>query len=103
MAQTNGYKGERICAGVGTIKVRRVTDGLHIASYAAEYMGNGNKQEAVNSLHQSLLSVVYRRYNRQEYMVFDENFCVQEHVVKHKYGTVISLIGFLSNIYPWLC
>lgn len=102
MAQTNGYKGERICAGVGIIQVRRISDGLHIGGYAAEYMGNGNKQKAINNLHESLLNIVSRRYDRNQFTVFGENFCVQEHIVKHKYGTVIALIGFLNNIYPLL-
>lgn len=102
MAQTNGYRGELICAGVGTIQVKRIADGIHIAGYAAEYMGNGSTQEAVKSLHKSLLSVVYRRYNSHQFMVFDERFCVQEHLVRHRYGSVIALIGFLSNIYPML-
>jgi arginine decarboxylase len=101
MARADGYRGERICAGVGRIQVKRI-DGIHIAGYAAEYMGNGDEQEARKSLHASLKSIVFRRYCPSEYVVFDEKFCIQEHLVKNKYGTVVALIGFLSNIYPLL-
>lgn len=99
MARADGYRGERICAGIGRIQVKRI-DGIHIGGYAAEYMGNGDEQEAKKSLHASLMAVVSRRYRPSEHVVFDEKFCIQEHLVKNKYGTVIVLIGFLSNVYP---
>lgn len=102
MAQVNGFKGEHICAGVGRIQVRRNYDGLHIAGYAAEYMGNGNEQEAKRSLRESLINVVFRRYNPNNFTVFDEKLLIQEHTVTHRYGTVITAIGFLNNIYPML-
>ncbi|MDD2234502.1 MAG: pyruvoyl-dependent arginine decarboxylase [Desulfitobacteriaceae bacterium] len=101
MARADGYRGERICAGIGRIQVRRI-DGIHIGGYVAEYIGNGDEQEAKKSLHTSLMGIVSRRYSPGEYVVFDEKFCIQEHQVKNKYGTAIVLIGFLSNVYPLL-
>lgn len=100
MAQVNGYKGERICAGVGRIQVRRNYDGLYIAGYAAEYIGDGDEQVAKRSLHESLLSMVFRRFNSHDVTVFNERLCIQEHMIKHRYGTVIAVIGFLNSIYP---
>ncbi|WP_434510142.1 pyruvoyl-dependent arginine decarboxylase [Desulfitobacterium sp. AusDCA] len=102
LAQVNGVKGEHICAGIGKIEVKRNYDGLHIAGYAAEYMGNGNEQEAKRSLHESLINIVLRRYNPKDFSVFGEKFCIQDNTVKNKYGTVIAAIGFLTNIYPML-
>jgi arginine decarboxylase len=100
IAQTNGYKGDRICAGLGRIFVRRISDKKPIVGYAAEYVGNGDKDEARRLLHKSLINIFLRRYDPGEYEVYGERFCIQEHIVKNKYGTVISVIGFLSYIYP---
>lgn len=102
IAQTNGCKGERICAGIGRVHVRRNYDGMHVAGYAAEYMGNENEEEARKHLHASLIAVAGRRYDLKEYTLFGEKLCVQEHIIEHKHGTVIAAVGFLSYIYPVL-
>lgn len=46
ISQANGYQGDRICAGVGIVQVRRLADGRHMAGYAAEYIGNADKEGA---------------------------------------------------------
>ncbi len=102
IAQANGHKGERICAGVGRILVRRNIDGLKIGGFAAEYMGDGNEDDARRELHIALTEIFNRRYDTTQYSIFNEKFCVQEHVVRHRYGTAIALIGFVSYIYPVL-
>ncbi|EPZ48287.1 pyruvoyl-dependent arginine decarboxylase [Alicyclobacillus acidoterrestris] len=100
ISQANGYQGDRICAGVGIVQVRRLADGRHMAGYAAEYIGNADKEGAKKFLHNSLVHEFTRRYDPAQYSLFDEKFCIQEHVVQHKYGTAIALIGFVTYIYP---
>lgn len=102
IAQMNGKKGERVCAGVGRVHVRRKYDGALMGGYVAEYMGNDTQQHAKGYLHNSLLAVVSRRYNLDKYGMYDEKLVIQEHLIQHKYGTAIALIGFLSYIYPIL-
>jgi len=100
ISQANGYQGDRICAGVGIVQVRRNYDGQLIASYAAEYIGNADEEGAKKFLHNSLVHEFLRRYDSKEYTLYDERFCVQEHEVKNKYGTCIAVIGFVTYIYP---
>ncbi len=100
IAQMNGKRGERVCAGIGRVHVRRKYDGVLMGGYVAEYKGNDSELQAKEYLHNLLAAVVNRRYNPEEYALYDEKMVIQEHVIKHKYGTVIALIGFLSYIYP---
>ena len=102
IAQMNGKRGERVCAGVGRVHVRRKLDGALMGGYVAEYKGNDTRQQANGYLHNSLLAVVSRRYNLKEYEICNEKLVIQEHLIQHKYGTAIALIGFLSYIYPIL-
>ncbi|MCY0875827.1 MAG: pyruvoyl-dependent arginine decarboxylase [Firmicutes bacterium] len=102
ISQCNGHQGDHICAGVGTIRVTRISDGQAMASYAAEYTGRANESGAKAFLHESLMHEFLRRYDPHAYALSDEHFCVQEHVVQHRHGTVIALIGFITYIYPVL-
>lgn len=100
ISQMNGYQGDRICAGVGIVQVRRNYDGRLITNYAAEYIGNADEEGAKKFLHNSLVHEFLRRYDPRDYSMSNEKFCVQEHVVQNKYGTAIALIGFVTYIYP---
>lgn len=100
VAQANDYKGERVCAGMGTLHARRISDGAYVAGYLAEYLFNGDEKEAQSSLHAYLLDEFGRLYNTKEYEYYDEKFCIQEHTIQHNLGTAIAAIGFVSYIYP---
>ncbi|WEG12192.1 pyruvoyl-dependent arginine decarboxylase [Pullulanibacillus sp. KACC 23026] len=102
ISQMNGYEGDRLCAGVGLVQVKRSYDGKLISNYAAEYIGNADEEVAKKCLHRSLTHEFTRRYDPREYYMDQEKHCIQVHEVQHRYGTAIALIGFVTYIYPVL-
>lgn len=100
LVQTDGNKGQRICAGIGLLQVRKISDGLPLGGYAAEYSGNGNENEAKQALHAYLTEQFKRRFDPQKCEFFNEKFCIQEHTIQHAFGTALAVIGFVSYIYP---
>lgn len=102
MASVNGRQGDHLCAGVGTIQVRRRSDGMYLGGFAAEYRGHASTVEAREILHQSLIGIVLRRYSPQDVEWFNEKFYIQDVVVKKKFGTVLSALCFITYLYPIL-
>lgn len=102
ISQMNGYEGDRLCAGVGIVQVRRRYDGQLISNYAAEYIGYADEAGAQKFLHRSLTHEFARRYDPREYYMENEKHCIQVHEVEHRYGTCIAVIGFVTYIYPIL-
>ena len=100
MASINGYQYDHLCAGVGRIQVRRKSDGFHIGGFAAEYEGHAPKGKAKESLHNSLMGIVERRYNLDDYEWFDERFDIVHFDVQKKFGTALAVIGFVTYVYP---
>lgn len=100
MANINGRQGDRLCAGVGRIQVRRKSDGAHIGGFAAEYEGHASSKHAQEIVHQSLLGICERRYNPKEFEWFDQRFTIRDEIVTKKWGTILAVMGFVSYIYP---
>lgn len=104
MASVNGHMGERLCAGVGRVKVRRKSDCVYVGGYAAEYEGFADEATAKKILHKSLMGIVKRRNehrpDKDEIEPFDERITVRECFVEKNYGTVLVAICFVSYIYP---
>lgn len=69
MATINGYQYDHLCAGVGRIQVKKKSNGLHVGGFAAEYEGHASKEKAKEILHSSLMGIVNRRYNPDDYDV----------------------------------
>ena len=106
MASVNGHIGERLCAGVGTIQVRRKSDGKHIGGFAAEYEGYADEKTANTILKGSLRGIVERRNKSlgdgDQLIPFDEKTYVKDFFVEENYGTVLVAICFVNYIYPLL-
>jgi arginine decarboxylase len=106
MASVNGHLGERLCAGVGTIQVRRESDGKHIGGFAAEYEGYADEKTANKILKRSLRGIVERRNKSlgddDQLIPFDEKTHVKDFFVEENYGTVLVAICFVNYIYPLL-
>ncbi len=100
MANLNGRQGDRLCAGVGRIHVRKKSDGVVIGGFAAEYEGHAQTDQAREILHGSLMGIFERRYSDDQYECFDEQFTIRDEVVAKKWGTIIAVMGFVSYIYP---
>jgi len=104
MASVNGHMGERLCAGVGRIQVRKKSDCAHIGGFAAEYEGFADKETAEKILHDSLMGIVDRRNKHRSDSDKLEPFCekinVEECFVKKNYGTVLVAICFMDYIFP---
>ena len=106
MASVNGHLGERLCAGVGTIQVKKKSDGVHVGGFAAEYQGYSDEKSATTILHRSLKGIVNRRNEflgeDEKLESFDEQLHVQDFFVEKNYGTVLVAICFVTYLYPLL-
>jgi arginine decarboxylase len=104
MASVNGHLGERLCAGVGTVQVKRKSDDVHIGGFAAEYEGYADTESATKVLHGSLKGIVERRNtilsDDDRLVPFDEKIYVKDFFVEKNYGTVLVAICFIYYIYP---
>lgn len=109
MASVNGVKDNVLCTGVGRIFVKRKSDGKYIGGFAAEYEkvhkeSNVTIEEAEKiadeMLHLSLMGIVNRRYNSDEYEFSGETHKVNCFKVKNKFGTCLVALCWVSYIYP---
>ena len=100
MANINGKKHDHLCAGIGRIQVRRKADGVHIGGFAAEYEGHARGENAREALHESLMGIFARRYDPNKYEYFDEKFTVRDFVIKNDWGTAITVLAFVTYIFP---
>ncbi|XP_024517827.1 uncharacterized protein LOC112341617 [Selaginella moellendorffii] len=100
MASMNGVKGDRITAGVARIQIRRKRDNAVIGGYAAEYSGHARESEARRILQKDLEGIFKRRFDQEDYEVFEEDFMIQESEVEQGFGTALAAICFVTYVEP---
>jgi pyruvoyl-dependent arginine decarboxylase len=118
-AQANGKRGSRISAAVITTSV---TDprGKYLGGFACEYSGSGTKEDAEQSLLQSIVGMIERRgygvmKESGKMQVYKDNVTdngykihpgknfVYEYLdVKEEHGSVFTAICFVSYRFPTL-
>jgi arginine decarboxylase len=100
MAKMNGTLGDRISAGVARMQVRRKKDGLHIGGFAAEYEGHASAEVMCDILKSDLQNIFDRRYNSDEYEIFDTQFTTRTAEITKGFGTVLASICFITYLQP---
>jgi pyruvoyl-dependent arginine decarboxylase len=114
-AQSNGRRGSKISAAVMTTTIVD-PKGRYLGGFACEYSGSGTKQEAENSLAESIAGMIKRRgygnikgetklykdnitdtgYKIHPGKIFEYEFLD----VKEEHGSVFTAICFVSHKYP---
>jgi arginine decarboxylase len=116
-AQSNGRKGTKISAAVMTTTIED-PKGKYLGGFACEYSGSGTREEAENSLAESISGMIKRRGygnikgNTKMYKdnITDTGYKIHpgkvfeyEYIdVKEEHGSVLVAICFVSYKYPTL-
>ena len=116
-AQSNGRKGSKVSAAVMTTTIED-PKGKYLGGFACEYSGSGTREEAENSLAESISGMIKRRgygnikgdtkmykdnitdtgYKIHPGKVFEYEYLD----VKEEHGSVLVAICFVSHRYPTL-
>eukprot|EP00898_Chlorokybus_atmophyticus_P007004 jgi/Chlat1/7304/Chrsp58S06931 len=100
MAKMHGNFGERISAGVGRMHVRRKKDGFHIGGYAAEYRGHAPVDKVKEVLREDLQGIFSRRFNNDDYEMFDVKLDTIEGEIQQNYGSCLVALCFFTYLLP---
>jgi arginine decarboxylase len=100
MANVNGKQGETITAGIITADIHLTSDGSHLGGFVCEYQGKEPEEIAKQTLHDSMHGLVDRRFDSNEVKVSNIEYHIKSLDVKKKFGTVISLVGYVSYMFP---
>ena len=114
-AQSNGRRGSKVSAAVMTTTIED-PKGNYLGGFACEYSGSGTKEEAENSLGQSIAGMIKRRgYGniKGETQMYKDNitdtgykihpgkvFEYEYLDVKAEHGSVLVALCFVSHRYP---
>jgi arginine decarboxylase len=114
-AQSNGRRGTKVSAAVMTTTVED-PKGKYLGGFACEYSGSGTKEDAENSLGQSIAGMIQRRgYGniKGETKMYKDNitdtgykihpgkiFEYEYLDIKEEHGSVLVAICFVSHRYP---
>jgi arginine decarboxylase len=114
-AQSNGRRGTKVSAAVMTTTIED-PKGKYLGGFACEYSGSGTKEDAENSLGQSIAGMIKRRgYGniKGETQMYKDNitdtgykihpgkvFEYEYLDVKEEHGSVLVAICFVSHRYP---
>ena len=111
-AEMEGFQGEYLCTGVGTINVFKNDAGPHgkdlfIGGFAAEYEGNSSEDMAEQILREDLDAIFHRRYGGAigtktgvgYYYEWGDKM-TRSFVVDEDYGVCLTAICFLTYDYP---
>ncbi|EFJ07562.1 hypothetical protein SELMODRAFT_429737 [Selaginella moellendorffii] len=81
-------------------QIRRKRDNAVIGGYAAEYSGHARESEARRILQKDLEGIFKRRFDQEDYEVFEEDFMIQESEVEQGFGTALAAICFVTYVEP---
>ena len=66
--------------------IRRKRDNFHIGCYAAEYEGHATAETAKTILRSDLDRIFNRRFDENEYEIFEEDYIIEEGEVTQSFG-----------------
>jgi arginine decarboxylase len=99
-AVMSGKAGETLTVGLIYSQLRKKLDHAHLGGFVAEYHGNASSKEAEENLRQAMQGIFDRRYNPNEYELYDTKIIVKSFVPKKKFGTILVVMGFADYIFP---